>query len=66
MLEKYEDRLLEDLKEGPVYFYDKRAVGRSIDLLNKLVEKGLITLEIIDLDSQSSCLKASLNEQGRI
>jgi len=57
---KFEQMLLSDLKEGPVHFTDKRAVGRRLDLLNRLQEQGKIAMRIVEVDDQESYLEVKL------
>lgn len=56
----YEQMLLSDLKEGPVHFTDKRAVGRRLDLLNRLQEQGKIAMRIVEVDDQESYFEVKL------
>lgn len=53
----YEEMLMEDLKEGPIHFTDKRALGRRIALLNDMQSRGLIEMELIEVDEQESYLE---------
>lgn len=52
----YEEMLLDDLKQGPICFHDKRAVGKRIELLTDLQNRGLITMRMVEVDEQESYL----------
>lgn len=51
---------LADLKEGPVHYTDRRAVGRRLDILNDLEKRGLITMRIVEDGDQESYLEVKL------
>lgn len=59
----YEQALLYDLQDGPVHFTDKRAVGRRMPVLNDLQSRGLITMELVEVDDQESYLEVRLKEK---
>jgi len=56
----YEQRLMEDLKEGPVCYYDKRSYGRRVSLLDRLEKEGKIIRKIIKVDDQESYMEVRL------
>ena len=56
----YEQMLLDDLKEGPVHFTNRRAVSRRLKLLQDMEKRGLITMQIIEVDEQESYLEVKL------
>lgn len=62
--ENYEAMLLEDLKEGPIHFTDKRAVGRRIAILNNMRDRGLIDMELIEVDEQESYLEVRMKSDA--
>ena len=59
----YRELLLTDLRDGPVHFTDKRAVGRRLELLQQLESEGLITMRLVDVDEQESYLEVRLKEK---
>lgn len=58
----YEQMLLADLKEGPVHFTNKRAIGRRLPMLKQMEDRGLITMGIVVVDDQESYLEVKLIE----
>lgn len=58
----YEQILLSDLKEGPIHFTDKRAVGKRLPLLQRLEKEGLIAMRIVEVDDQESYLEVRMAE----
>lgn len=57
----YKDLVLSDLQEYDYLRYDdKRVIGRRLPVLQKMVDDGLITMRIVDVDEQESYLEVRL------
>jgi hypothetical protein len=52
-----EEEILKDLEDGPIFFYDKRSVGKWMPLLLDLHKRDLIDMELIVVDEQESYLE---------